>query len=89
MDATQIVTFATPVIVPLVIAGIKALKPKIPTWLLPLIAGPLGALLEYINHLVMGGNMNIAVAVLLGLAGVGVREVVDQLRPVSDPVEPK
>lgn len=85
MDATQIVTFATPVIVPLLIAGIKALKPKIPTWLFPLLAGPLGALLEYINHLVMGGNMNIAIAVLLGLAGVGVREVVDQLKPEPQP----
>lgn len=87
MDASQIVTFATPILVPLVIAGFKLIKPNIPTWLLPVLAGPLGALLEYINHLVMGGNMNIAVAVLLGLAGVGVREVVDQIKP--SPAEPK
>lgn len=89
MDASQIVTFATPIIVPIVIAGIKYLKPKIPTWLLPVLAGPLGALVEYINHLATGSSTSMVVAVLLGLAGVGVREVVDQLKPVSDPVEPK
>lgn len=85
MDASQIVTFATPIIVPLVIAGIKLVKPKIPTWILPVLAGPLGALVEYINHLATGSTTNIVVAVLLGLAGVGVREVVDQLKPEPQP----
>lgn len=85
MDASQIITFATPVIVPIVIAGIKAVKPKIPTWILPLIAGPLGGLLDVINHYATGSASNLVVAVLLGLAGVGVREVVDQLKPTPEP----
>lgn len=87
MDASAIITFATPIIVPIIIAGVKLLKPNIPTWLLPVLAGPLGALVEYINHLSTGSTTNMVVAVLLGLAGVGVREVVDQLTPVSP--EPK
>lgn len=89
MDASTIVTFATPIIVPLIIAGVKLIKPNIPTWLLPVLAGPLGALLGYITHLTTGSELHMATAVLLGLAGVGVREVIDQIKPVSDPVEPK
>lgn len=87
MDASQIITFATPIVVPLVIAGMKLLKPNIPTWLLPVIAGPLGALLDYINHLATGNDLNLSLAVVLGLAGVGVREVIDQVKPT--PSEPK
>lgn len=85
MDAGTIIAYATPVIVPLAIAGIKYLKPKIPTWLLPLLAGPLGALVDFINTYVTAHPSNLVVAVLLGLAGVGVREVVDQLKPKADP----
>lgn len=87
MDATQIVTFATPIIVPLIIAGMKWLKPNIPTWLLPVLCGPLGMLLDYINHLVTNSGLNLIQAALLGVAGIGVREIVDQLKPT--PAEPK
>lgn len=87
MDAGLIVNLLTPVIVPIVIAGVKAIKPNIPSWALPVMAGPLGVLIEYINHLATGSATNFLAAVLLGLAGVGVREVVDQLKPA--PAEPK
>lgn len=87
MDAGTIITYATPVIVPLVIAGFKLLKPNIPTWLLPVLAGPLGVLLDFINTYATSHPGNFLVALALGLAGIGVREVVDQLKPSM--IEPK
>ncbi len=85
MDATTIVSLATPVIVPLIIAGVKKILPSIPTWLLPVITPFLGASVDVINHFATGASTNLVLSALLGLAGVGVREVVDQLKSSGNP----
>lgn len=86
MDAATITNLATPVLVPLLLAGIKALKPNIPTWLLPILAAILGGVGVTLAGMALHFQTNTVAAVLLGLAGVGVREVVDQLKPTpSDP----
>lgn len=77
------VALFTPVITPLIIAGIKKITPKIPSWTLPIIAPVLGMMIDYINAFATGHSTNTLVAAALGLAGVGVREVVDQLKPAS------
>jgi len=79
--AAGLVTLLTPVIVPLVIAGVKKVLPQIPTWLLPVLAPILGVVADLINSWASGAQTNLALAAVLGLAGVGVREVKDQLLP--------
>lgn len=69
-----------PVLVPVALALIKALLPKLPKMWIPILAPLLGALAEI---LCAGISANIAVSAALGSAGVGVREIVDQLRKQS------
>jgi hypothetical protein len=68
------------VLVPIVIAAFKALIPRIPTWALPLIAPLLGAGGDVAIGVLAGVESSGLAGALAGLAGVGVREVVDQAR---------
>lgn len=78
MDSLQA---AIPVLVPVLVALVKALLPRIPKVWLPIIATLLGALLDIGNQLVASGTLgNPVVGAGLGLAGIGVREVIDQIR---------
>jgi len=77
----------TPIIVPLVILGVKTAAPKIPSFLLPILAPIFGVLLEYVNHFATGQEPSILYGVALGAAGVGIREVIDQLKKIT-PVPP-
>ena len=72
-----------PVFTPLIIQAVKMFVPKIPTLWLPVMAPFLGALLDVISHYSTGSTVSIGTAAALGLAGVGVREVVDQIQKVS------
>ena len=83
MNTSTIVSLLTPVIVPLVITGVKKVVPLIPTWLLPTLCPLIGVVIDFITHLSTGSNMNFAVSAALGLAGVGLREIVDQLKQVQ------
>lgn len=68
------------VVVPLLIAALKRMFPKIPGAILPVLAPVLGGLLEAIITALghdAGGTLTGAVA---GGAGVGLREIVDQTR---------
>jgi hypothetical protein len=67
-----------PVLTPLIIAGVKLLMPKIPTVVLPFLAPVLGAAIDLIAHFATGANLNVWLSAGLGLAGVGLREIVDQ-----------
>lgn len=69
-----------PVLVPLVIAIGKFFVPKVPGWILPIVAPALGVLIDYINTLVSGTNASPLIGALLGSAGVGVREIYDQVK---------
>lgn len=81
ITAANLVLWLTPIITPLAIAGFKKVLPQLPSWTLPILAPLLGMALDLINHFATGANLNLATATLLGLAGVGVREIKDQLTP--------
>jgi hypothetical protein len=69
-----------PLLTPILIAGAKLLAPKIPSTLLPIIAPILGAGLDILLHYAGMGTGGPILGAILGSAGVGVREIVDQLR---------
>lgn len=67
-----------PAVVPVVIAVIKFFIPKLPSVWLPILAPILGAVAE----LLLSGNFGVWGAVA-GAAGVGLREIVDQLKKLQ------
>lgn len=69
-----------PVIVPILIAIGKYLAPKVPTILLPVVAPILGILIGLIDNQISGGQASPLLAAALGAAGVGLREIVDQVK---------
>lgn len=68
-----------PFVVPLLVAVIKGVVPKIPKVALPILAPILGAGLDIVLQFTGGGTSLIWGAVL-GAAGVGLREAIDQIR---------
>jgi len=70
-----------PVAVPLVIAGIKLLLPRVPKVWLPVLAPVLGAIAEVVvNYSTQGHTDAPWLGSALGAAGVGLREIADQVR---------
>lgn len=68
------------VVVPLLIAGLKKLFPKIPGALLPVLAPVLGGLLEALLASLGTDAGGTVTGVVAGSAGTGLREIVDQNR---------
>jgi ethanolamine transporter EutH len=67
------------VLVPLAMAGIKRLIPKLPKFLLPILAPVVGAGLDALGGWIAGISVGSSLAAgMLGLAGVGIREIADQ-----------
>ncbi len=81
-----------PLLVPIIIAGFKVVLPKLPGWTLPIVAPALGALIDYIGSLTpLGtGAAHPLLAAALGSAGVGLREMVTQVKDLAalPPVNP-
>ena len=71
--------YLIPILVPLVLAKTKQWVGA-NTWLIPIIASALGSAADALLALAAGSAANPSRAALLGLAGVGLREMVDQLR---------
>lgn len=69
-----------PLVVPIIIAALKALWPAIPKVWLPIVAPILGALAEILLYLAGMGGGDPAMGALLGQAGVGLREIYDQIK---------
>lgn len=69
-----------PLLVPILVALGKSVLPKVPTWLLPILAPALGALIDYLGTLATGGTPSPITAALYGSAGVGIRELMDQAK---------
>jgi hypothetical protein len=69
-----------PVIVPLIIALGKWAVPKVPAWILPILAPALGALVDFLSSWATGSTASPALGAILGSAGVGVRELLDQVK---------
>ncbi len=76
------------VVTPMIIRLGKFLVPKIPSWVLPIAAPALVALADWISGLMGGPSVNPVLALLIGSAGVGLREIKDQVtkRIASGPV---
>lgn len=84
MTADQIIQFATPIIVPLILAGVKQVMPKLSSWTIPILAPLLGMLVDVANSLATAHATNLWAAAALGLAGVGLREIKDQIAPANN-----
>lgn len=79
-------TFAMPVIVaviPVIIAGVKKIVPPSWSWVYPLLATGLGAVLETVNAYATGAAASPGKGAALGLVAVGVREIIDQLKKLG------
>lgn len=81
--ADSILTWLIPIIVPLIIAGCKKLLPGLPKVWLPILGPILGAAIDIVGQFTTGAAGNLWLAVGLGAAGVGLREIVDQVRKVK------
>ncbi len=84
INADSIVQWLTPLIVPLLLAGVKKFAPELPTWVLPIIAPVLGFLIGLINNLISAHADNLWMAAGLGLLGVAVREVKEAIKPAPN-----
>ena len=67
--------------VPIVIAIGKLAMGWLPGWLLPIIAPIIGGLADAAIAWASGGTPNPILGAVLGSAGVGMREIYDQVRP--------
>lgn len=84
MDAATWINIFTPVITPIITAGIKKLT-VLPKWLTPVVAIGVGALGNYLAQLSMGSPNNIWLTLALALAGIGVRELTKHVNPMTVP----
>lgn len=66
--------------VPLVVAGIKK---KLATWLIPILATFLGVAADFLAAYALNKPVTPMLGAIFGLAGVGLREIVDQLRKAT------
>lgn len=94
MFDSLLVTLMTPAIVvavPLLVALLKRMIPAKWSPLYPVLAGALGPLLEYAGTYVTGMAAQPGNGLLMGMAGVALREVVDQFKKVraGKPVTPE
>ena len=81
MDQNQLVLMGIALVAPLIVWGVRAIFPKIPSLMLPAIATALGPALDYLVALSTGGATHgVIVQLLAGGAAVGLRELVDQAK---------
>lgn len=66
-------------VVPAAVAGFRKVWPSVPKVLLPLAAAALGPIFDIAITAVAGIETSGTMAVLAGLAGVGLREIKDQV----------
>lgn len=89
---TAAVTWASlmiPAATPLLIAAVKALVPRIPPVLLPIAAPVIGAALQIVLNYAGMTDSGTLTGIILGAAGVGLREAVDQVKKLGGPINGK
>jgi len=79
---TALLTALIPFLVPIAIAALKAVLPLLPSWTLPVLAPLLGAGADMLIYYGSGGASVFSpiFGAVLGSAGVGVREIADQIK---------
>lgn len=80
MDTQELMQVLIPVLVPALVQLAKTQISQLPKWALPYVAVACGVVLEMVRALVADLPTDPVVGGALGLAGVGVREIVDQTR---------
>jgi hypothetical protein len=75
------------VFVPIVILVMKLMIPRLPNWTLPIIAPLLGAAADIAMQYAGAATLGPVWGAALGSAGVGLREVIDQIRKAHTPPE--
>lgn len=74
-----------PLIVPIIVAGIKLALPRLPKAWLPVVAVGLGAGLDLVSHWTTGSASSPLLGAIMGAAGVGIREILDQVKKLNNP----
>jgi len=72
-------------LIPILVNFIKKALPASMTWLIPILAMILGPIADLIAQKALGVGVGPVAAAALGLAGVGLREVVNQLKQTVAP----
>lgn len=83
-SADTLLTWLTPVVVPIVLLGVKKVLPRVPAGLIPILAPILGILIDLVNTYGLHHSSNLALAAVAGLAGVGLREVKEAVKPATN-----
>ena len=76
-------TYIIPLLTPLLVLGVKKLAPNIPNAWLPVIATMSGVVLDFLHGLATTATSHVGLGVVLGLASIGVRELLDQLKQAA------
>ena len=84
MDSQTIINILTPVVAPAVVLFIKKVWVKVPTALLPVLCTAIGAGGNLITNWLAGNTANPTVAIMLGMAAIGAREIVDQAKKATN-----
>lgn len=79
MTLSEVVPYAIPFLTPLIVLGVKKYFHRVPKQVYPIIAAMAGPALDFIAAYTTNGDTSPLNAFLLGLAGVGVREVKEQI----------
>lgn len=66
---------------------VRALLPKLPGWLIPIIASLLAAGTDTVSHFAAGTDLNTQTALLLGLGATGLNQIKVQLTKPADPAK--
>lgn len=83
--ANNLLLALIPLLVPIIVAVLKNVISTLPTWTIPIIASALGELLNVVSGLAGGPTTSALNGLLLGSAGVGVRELLDQVKSKVKP----
>ena len=68
-------------IVPVLVSQMKKAVPAGHEWVIPTVLAPIAALaLNVVGHYAAGASVSTTTAIVLGIAGVGLREIADQLK---------
>lgn len=81
-------TLFAPVVIALIPILVNFIKKAIPEkygWITPLLATVLGPIADFISQKATGVGVGPVAAAALGLAGIGVREIVNQLKQAVVP----
>lgn len=87
MDKITLWQTLTPLVIPIILMLVKVyILPRIPSALIPTLAPILGAASEILNQYTSGNEVGAGttvVGVILGAAGVCVREILDQVKKIN------